>query len=177
MQFLAILRFWREAAIGALVIVAGLLWLNGKAGSARAAKWQTRSIETQAAFDQTVANYRAAAKQAQDLQTARNATIERDQNAVSLSTLEDYRKRLADLQSRYAGLVRAGTPKANSSPANAGGVPQVPAVPGGVDGSPARIGITAEQALLAEQIRLQLIALQSFVSRQQSIIRSATPPQ
>jgi len=172
MQFLAILRFWREAAIGALVIVAGLLWLNGKAESARAAKWQTRSIETQAALDterQAVRDKTALAK-AQDAANA--ARVESNQKTVSLETLEKYRADIADLQRRYTNLrLHPGTAKTASGRSGGTAVPEVPNTPGGTN--PA----SAPDSLACALNTVQLGRLIDWVTGQQSINRSATPPQ
>jgi len=150
---MGILAFWREGIIALLIAVAGLLWLNGKAESARAAKWQTRSIETQAAFDQTVANYRGATELAKAQDAAHAARVERDQNVVSLETLDAYRKELDALKLRYANLrVRAGEAGTNKGNIGKSRMPEVSNPSGG-----SNQGAVADFACEANDLQLRAL--------------------
>ncbi len=139
---------------------------------------RTEALEAErTARIELVQKYRDTAQLALSWVTERNAVIEKNQALVSVEVVNEYRQSRDDLRARYNALLlrrqQAGTNSGGAGASTAAGVPNAP---GRVDGAAAAaelhpIEITPEQALLAEEIRLQLIGLQSWVRGQAAVPR------
>lgn len=164
-------RHWK--ALGAALVLFGLLaalWITRATLERR-----TEALEAEkAARIELVAKYHAAAELAQSQAEAHKAAVERDQTQISLETARDYQTDLAALHARYDRLRQQA--RANQGvPGQASGS-SLPNTSSGTDeAAPTAelhsITITPEQALTAEEIRLQLIALQGWVTKQAAIER------
>jgi hypothetical protein len=125
---------WRGIAGLAGCLVLGILLMLQK-GETRHWKKQSGQFEQlyhneQAAFAQTVANYRAAAEQARLADQANKARVERDQAAINERTSHDFETRLADARARAARLQQRAQGAADPGGRGSAPVPGLPAAGG-----------------------------------------------
>jgi hypothetical protein len=110
-------RFWWAIPLAGLLLYAALEHRS-------ATHWKAKQAATQAAFDTTVANYRAAADEAARLDRANVARVAHEQIAITEKVTHDYESKLADSAGRYdrlraqasGYLSRAGTTTVPASP-------------------------------------------------------------
>ena len=177
---IGLIRFWREGAIGVLLIAIGLAWL-AKAGAERQSARLARALaEAKRTIEIDRAQIRAKTALAQAEDAAHAAGVEREQAAISQETSSDYQKQIADLRRRHDALrLRGRTAHADSS---GGGSPPMPGIPdaaGGADGatrqdglpSAAAPGLGTGDALIASEQALRLKALQDWVAAQAAVER------
>ena len=156
-------RHWK--AIGAAVVALGLVVALMLARH-DAAHWKARQAATQAAFDTTVANYRAAAAEAARLDAENVARVKDKQAAITEKVTHDYESKLADSASRYDRL-RAQA----SGYLSRAGTAAVPASPDTTCLAVAGTRCEELPALLlaAQQNTDQLLALQDWVRAQSKV--------
>lgn len=188
-----LLSDWRHAALTAVSIFA--LWLYlillpnyasllDDSIAERDAAIEERQL-TMDAYEQTVANYIAAAAIAQAEAEANVARVEAEQAAITQETINDYEMRLRAARARADELRRASIRAAELNPgrANAADLSSPATATSGADeaardpGLPAAAGscpanlvcLTIDQALIATEQAIQLDALITWVARQASV--------
>src|SRR3954465_776920 len=92
------LKNWKLLVGGLALGFLGLMLIFARAD---ARHWHKAADQTKAAFDQTVANYRAAADEAKRLDAANVARVTTEQTAITERTIDAYQSKLADSASRY----------------------------------------------------------------------------
>ena len=140
----------------ALLLVIGILWISLGAEKRHAAKVETRLAQTQAAFDATVADYRAKAAQAKADDLANKARIEAAQTQRTEVSSHDYEA----LRARYAAALerlRAGAAQADPGsrgnppvPGPAGAAGPAPSAGAGAFVSQADLAVCSENTAKAE---------------------------
>jgi hypothetical protein len=123
-----------------------------------------RLADTQAAFDQTVANYRAAAEQARRADAANVARVKAEQAKINQETSDAYQSRLAATRAQLERL-RSQVPQARADSGSGGG-PAVPAVPTPTCGADAP---TLDPVTRAFDCAIQLDELIKWANRQAGI--------
>lgn len=93
-----ILANWKLLLGGLAVGLLGIMLMFAKAD---ARHWHKQADQTKAAFDQTVANYRAASDEATRLAAANVTRVKTEQTAITERTIDAYQTKLADSASRY----------------------------------------------------------------------------
>lgn len=145
------------------LLAIAFLAFNLAAEKQRSAKWQLRSVETQAAFDKTVAEvHRVRAEQkAKDVEHARE--IEQTQAKVSNEVSNEYQARLAALRARYDSLrAKASTPAGRTGAEN---VPELSDSAGRSDDA------AEDYTFRCEADAIQLEALQDWIRGQVAVER------
>lgn len=128
----------------------------------------------QAAFAQTVANYRAAAAKAAADDAANKQRVEHEQATINEGTDHDFQARIADARAR-AGRLRTGTPAANPGGGSGASVPGVPAPACRPAQSAGENGLPASDALTATEQAIQLDELIKWVRGQHAIDPNGAP--
>ena len=163
---IALLTHWRTIATAAAIGTLALLLIFAKAD---ARHWQKMHSGEKAAHAQTVANYRAAAKEA-ELADARNIIrVKAEQTKISQEISRDYQARLADARARATALRVPGATEANP---RSGTDPRLPAVPdatGGPDAATRQDGLSLEERLTATETAIRLDELQRWVRAQAGV--------
>jgi hypothetical protein len=178
LSFLGKLNIWQALLIAAL-LVAGVQTIRLKSEQRHSGKVETQLSKCvaarqadQAAFAQTVANYRAAAAQAEAEDKANAARVKAQQDQISKEQSDEYQKRIADARARAERLRSQGS---------AGGSnPGSPAKPG-VSGLPAPAPGTPESSpdglpLLCTEQGIQLDELIKWVERQAAVDPNTEAP-
>jgi hypothetical protein len=157
------LRNWRMVLGG--LMAAGLL-IYAAIQHSSAVHWHKVADQTKAAFDTTVANYRAAADEAKRLDATNVARVKTEQAAINERTVNAYETKLADSASRYDRL-RAQASGYLGRPSPTG----LPDTREATCQAVAGTGCDAVPALLkaAQDNTDQLVALQGWV-REQSVV-------
>ena len=119
-----------------------------------------------------IARWKAASEAATKFNTATIKRVETVQAAITEGVTNDYETQLADLRARY-GRMHTASPS-DKRPANGDRASPVPASPGPVDG-PNELLLPSDQLLRAQEIELQLMALQDWNQKQAAIDPNATP--
>jgi acyl-CoA synthetase (AMP-forming)/AMP-acid ligase II len=94
-------RHWK-LILGAMMIAALVVMLNIRTHQRDKARQLAK--ETQAAFDTTVANYRAAAEKARADDLANVARVTAQQQAITERVVDEYQDRIASADARYERL-------------------------------------------------------------------------
>lgn len=133
---------------------------------ADARHWHKQADQTKAAFDLTVANYRAAADEATRLAAANVARVKTEQDKITERKVNEYEVKLADSASRYDRL-RAQATGYLSRPVEAG----LPDTRETTCQAVAGTSCDAIPPLLkaAQDNTDQLMALQSWVAEQSAV--------
>lgn len=167
-------RYWKPL-LGAGIILALIVALLIARSDAR--HWQKRQEATQAAFDKTVADYRAAAEKARAADLANAARVKAEQQQITQEVSHDYEARLADARAR-ADALRVSLAAAQAHPRSPGAaqLPAIPASPGGTAEAPAD-GFSIADRLKATEQGIQLDELISWVERQAKVdVNGNAPP-
>lgn len=137
--------------------------------------WEKVATAEKAAHAQTVANTRAAAKQAA-LDAAKNVIrVQKAQTMITEEITHDYQARLADARRRAAAL---GLPRAGEADPGSGATARLPALPvtaGGPDAAPREDRLSLADRLTATETALRLDALQKWVRAQSQIDVNGQP--
>jgi hypothetical protein len=157
-----ILKNWKLLLTGAAFLALTVALLIAKAD---ARHWQKRQEITQAAFDKTVADYRAAADKARADDLANAARVKAEQQQITQEVSHDYESRLADARKRADDLRLRLADQANSRPSGTAQLPALPDAAGRSDEAPAD-GFPVSERLLATEQAIQLNELISWVARQ-----------
>lgn len=167
------MKNWKLLAGGlALALLAIMLVLaktDARRGWASAAAWERRARDEKAAFQQTVANFRAARAEAERLDALNKARVEADQRAITERTVDDYEARLAAVRDRYAALVRPVPPRPDQGGRGSAPLPGAGPTPRRADGPAPQAGLPPEDALIATEQAIQLEALQAWVRGQAGV--------
>jgi hypothetical protein len=164
-------------AIGKLIALLGAIGLLCWQSS-QIHKWHTQNDKCvaarqadQAAFAQTVANYRAAAAQAEAEDKANAARVKAQQDQISKEQSDEYQKRIADARARADRLRREGSSPANpGSPAKPGVSGLSAPAPGTPEGPPDGL------PLLCTEQGIQLDELIKWVERQAAVDPNTEAP-
>lgn len=117
-----------------------------------------------AAHRQTKANYRAAQLQAQQMEAARLARVQTEQQRIAANVSSDYASRLADLRSRYERMHRGEEARALAYGTSGGqSVPAIPDAASRAYDAPGPEGLSLDERFLASQQAEQLDALITWV--------------
>lgn len=160
------LRTWGLISAGLLIAVLFAM-LQIRTGERNRAVEQAAA--TQAAFDQTVASYRAARDQARRDDELNTMRVGKQQAAISKDVTDEYTQRIADLRADFAERVRAAQARANPGSGGSPAVPGVASPAGRADEAPRDPGLPSRQALIASEQAEQLVALQAWVKRQSAV--------
>lgn len=163
--------------IGLAVSLVVAWYALGQHGEARHWKKQSGQFETlyhneQAAFAQTVANYRGAAEKARALDAANAVRVKSEQTAINERTSHDYEVRIADARTRAAAAERVRRPATAATDPGAGGTASMPGVhapPAGAAEASSEAGLPATDALTATEQAIQLDELIKWVQRQAAV--------
>jgi hypothetical protein len=166
----AVRSHWRAALLLVIAAYTGLLHLRLAEEKAHGAKLQVRLGEASALIERERADVRArtAAAQAQD--AVHFARVERDQAIVSKETASDYHKQIAALRAA-AQRLRAASPSTGASGGGGTDMPGLSDSATGADGAAGKDRLPADDALIASEIAVRLMALQAWVSRQHAASR------
>jgi len=158
-----LLKNWK-LLLGGLAV--GILGISLMFAKMDARHWHKQADQTKAAFDRTVANYRAAADEATRLAVANVARVKSEQTAITERTIDAYQTKLADSASRYDRL-RAQASGYLSRPSQAG----LPDTRETTCRAVAGAGCDAIPALLkaAQDNTDKLVSLQAWVSQQAAV--------
>lgn len=130
---------------------------------------QQQLVETKAAFDQTVASYRAAAVQAKAADAANANRVKTEQSAINERTSDDYQTRIAAAR---ADAQRLRNQQAAATHSGARGATPVPGVPASVAGSSQAAGedgLSDSDKLTATEQAIQLDELIKWVRNQAAV--------
>ncbi|HMO74589.1 MAG TPA: hypothetical protein PKD99_02195 [Sphingopyxis sp.] len=168
-------KIFGSAAI-ALAILVGVQRCDIERIAGERDKARQLAADTQAAFDATVAGYRAAAAEAERVQAANLARAKAEQERINDETLASYDARLADARRR----LREAGAAADSGGAGGAAMPGAGAAPGRAaeasgDLLSARGTLTASERLIAAEQAIQLDELISWVQRQAGVATSPSP--
>ncbi|WP_257540697.1 hypothetical protein [Sphingobium sp. CFD-1] len=94
-------RFWWAIPMAALIAALTVTILKLEARTAERDRWQTQASAEKQAYDQTVANYRAASAEAQRAAVANVERVKAEQAQITERTVHDYQARLAAVDARY----------------------------------------------------------------------------
>ena len=126
--------------------------------------------QEQSALAGTVANYRAAAQQAQAADEANATRVAAEQSAINERTSNDYEARLAAARA-LAQRLRTQSPSATADPGigAATAMPQLSASPGGAAESASEDRLPRSDALTATEQAVQLDELIKWVRQQYAV--------
>lgn len=155
-------RYWWAVPIAGLLIWA--LVLRGDVATARAAL-----VAEQAAHQQSIANWNAAAASAQILDLQNKQFVEAQQAAETRRISDDYEARLADARARAAVSVRPQAAPADQGGRGAAAVPGVPDPARIADAAACQGGLPPSDALIATEQAIQLDELINWVEAQARI--------
>jgi hypothetical protein len=159
------LKHWKALLGGAVILALTVALLIAKSD---ARHWQKRQEATQAAFDKTVADYRAAAAKAHADDLANAQRVKSEQQQITQEVSNDYEARLADARRRADALKLRLDAQANPRPSGAAQLPAVPIAPSGSAQAPAD-GFSIAERLKATEQGIQLDELITWVERQAKI--------
>ena len=130
---------------------------------------QQQLTQTRAAFDQTVAGYRAAAAQARAADAANAARVKAEQSAINERTEDEYQTRIAAARSdaqRLRGQQAAATDPGDGGAAS---MPRLPPPARGAAQGPDQDELPGADGLIATEQAIQLDELIKWVRQQHSI--------
>jgi len=172
MNFLGLIRAWRELAVGALLVALAVLWAGRAMTERQNEKLKAALREANATIEREREAVTDRVAQAKAEDAAHAARVERDQNHVSMETSDAYQQQVADLRRRYDALrLRSGTSEADRAGRSAAGVPKVSDTARIADGSAGEDGLSSIDALIASEQSVRLQALQQWVSGQETVER------
>ncbi|HEY8433280.1 MAG TPA: hypothetical protein VIK68_01570 [Sphingomicrobium sp.] len=178
---ISLLRLFNVQGIAGLAVGTALaLLLIIQKGETRhwrkqAAQFEQLYSQERAALSTTVANYRAAAQQAQAADKANAERVTAEQRSISERTSNDYEARLAAARSlarrlREQSATAAADPRGSASAP----VPGLSAATGRVDQAAGQDGLPQPDALTATEQAIQLDELIKWVRRQAIVNANAS---
>ena len=173
MTLLRFLNVQGIAGIAASLCLAVLLILQK--GETRHWRRQSSQFEQlyqheQSAFAGTVANYRAAAAQAEQADQANAKRVRAEQAAINQRSNNAYETRLADARARAERLrLQAPTAAADPRSRDRSAVPGVPAATGSADQAAGQDGLPDKDALTATEQAIQLDELIKWIRQQREV--------
>jgi hypothetical protein len=132
--------------------------------------------QAKAAFDQTVAGYRAAAAQARAADAANAARVEAEQAAINERTEDEYQTRIAAARADARRLRRYTAAAADSGDGGRAPVPSLPAPTGGAAQSAGQDGLPDTDKLIATEQAIQLDELIKWVRAQAAVDPNTVAP-
>jgi hypothetical protein len=130
---------------------------------------QQQLVQSKAAFDQTVANYRAAAQQARAADAVNAARVKTAQAAISERTADDYETRIAAARADAQRLRDNPTAAADSGAGRAAPMPGLPAAPERASQAAGEDELSADDKLTATEQAIQLDELIKWVKAQAGV--------
>ena len=179
---MSLLRFLNLQGIAGLAVAValGILLLVQK-GETRHWRKESGRFEQlygqqQAALATTVANYRAAAAQAEAADRANVGRVAAEQRTISERTSNDFEARLAAARLSAQRLRRqSAAAAADPGARGAAPVPGLPAAPGGPAQGAGEDGLRQSDALTATEQAIQLDELIKWVERQAAVRSNPAP--
>jgi hypothetical protein len=183
MEALAVLGFLRKNWQGLLGLILGITlgsMLLIQKGETRHWRKQSNGFEQlyhreQAAFAQTVTNYRAAADAARAADKAHADRVLAEQAAINKERDASYEARIADARARAERAERLRQAAvASAHPGSPGAAPVPGSVPaaGGPNGPAPQVGLSPDDALIATEQAIQLDELERWVKGNLGINRT-----
>jgi hypothetical protein len=166
-----IVRYWRFALVGVLLVAIAVLKLSLAGEQRHSAKLQHQLRDTLAAYDRFKAEVAARTAFAKAEDEAHARRIERDQILVSQETIGAYQKDIASLHARAAQRMRANAPAADSGRGRGTPVSAFSQTARGADGAAGEDGFSEADRLNASEIALRLKALQEWLKGQGDVER------
>lgn len=161
---------WIMPGVAFAILVALLLFAR-----ADARHWHKVADAEKAAHAQTVANYRAAAVQAELDDKANVLRVKDEQAAITERVSHEYQNDLAAARARADALRLRLAATAHSGRAADAGLPAAREAAGRPDGAAAENGFSVADRLIATEQAIQLAALQEWVRGQANVAVSETP--
>ncbi|MES2903996.1 MAG: hypothetical protein V4696_07410 [Pseudomonadota bacterium] len=159
---------WYRPVMLALALFAGFQMLRAGNWEEKANSETAHADAIQAAFDETVEDYRQASEAAQRAAVANVERVEAEQERITENVTTDYRARIADARARYERL-RAQA-RSNSGSPDATGMPSASDPASGIDGATEPNGLSDAERLEATEIALRLEALQDWVRQTSAVV-------
>ena len=135
---------------------------------------QQQLAQSKAAFDQTVAGYRAAAAQARSADAANVARVEAEQSTINERTADEYQTRIAAVRADAQRLRDYKTAAANPGSGRAASMPGLPAPASGAAQGPGQDGLPGADGLIATEQAIQLDELIKWVRQQHEVDNNGT---
>jgi len=164
----AVRRYWKVGVFVALLLAIGVQTWRVSSLKADVETARDKTAATQAAFDTTVANYRAAAERARAADAANVARVKAEQDTITKEIVDDFQTRLADARAR-AERLRTAAAATDSSGGRDAPVPAPSAATGGTGQATGQGGLSGADALIATENSLQLMALIDWVEAQSRV--------
>ena len=136
---------------------------------AEAALRQQQLAQSKAAFDQTVAGYRAAAEQARAADAANAARVKTEQATINERTADDYQIRIAAARADAQRLRDNPTAAADSGAGRAAPMPGLPPAPERASQAAGEDEFSADDKLTATEQAIQLDELIKWVKAQAGV--------
>jgi hypothetical protein len=137
---------------------------------------QQQLAQTKAAFDQTVAGYRAAAAQARASDAANAARVKTEQAAINERTADEYQTRIAAARADAQRLRHDATAATDSGVGGRAPVPSLPAPASGAAQSAGEDGLPDIDKLIATEQAIQLDELIKWVRAQAAVDPNTVAP-
>jgi len=171
------ISFAAAARLGGVLIVALTLTFlvhdrNHWKGTAELRQQQL--AQTKAAFDQTVAGYRAAAARARVADAANAARVKAEQSAINERTEDEYQTRIAAARADARRLRDNQAAAANPRSGRAASMPGLPTPASGIAQAASEDRLSESDRLIATEQAIQLDELIRWV-RQQQAVNYVTP--
>ena len=130
---------------------------------------QQQLAQTKAAFDQTVAGYRAAAAQARVADAANAARVKAEQSAINERTEDEFQTRIAAARADARRLRDNQAAAANPRSGRAASMPGLPTPASGIAQAASEDRLSESDRLIATEQAIQLDELIRWVGQQHSI--------
>jgi hypothetical protein len=130
---------------------------------------QQQLAQTNAAFDQTVAGYRAAAAQARVADAANAARVKAEQSAINERTEDEYQTRIAAARADARRLRDNQAAAANPRSGRAASMPGLPTTASGIAQAASEDRLSESDRLIATEQAIQLDELIRWVREQQAV--------
>ena len=137
---------------------------------------QQQLAQTKAAFDQTVAGYRAAAAQARASDAANAARVKTEQAAINERTANEFETRIAAARADAQRLRHDATAATDSGVGGRAPVPSLPAPASGAAQSAGEDGLPDTDKLIATEQAIQLDELIKWVRAQSAVDPNTVAP-
>jgi DNA-binding protein H-NS len=163
-------------AVFAVVLTLAFLVHDRNHWKAEAALRQQQLAESKAAFDQTVAGYRAAAVQARADDTANAARVKSEQTAINERTGDEFQARIAAARADARRLRDNEAAATGSGHGRATPVPGLPAPARGIAQAPGENELSSDERELATEQAIQLDELIKWVDQQHAVDPNENTP-
>ena len=134
------------------------------------------TAETKAAFDQTVAGYRAAAAQARAEDAANASRVKAEQSAINRRSADEYPTRIAAARADAQRLRHHAAAAADSGAGGAAPMPGLPAPAQRTAQAAGQDGLSDTDQLIATEQAIQLDELIKWVRQQHAVDSNALAP-